>query len=234
MSDQLFKKRKQARQKREARIRKSRSETWLFVCEGTKTEPNYLKSLLNYSNSLSKESPIKYEIGGTGKNTESLVRSVEDFFEYADEQRAKKKGLIYSKIFVLFDKDSFSKNQFNKAIELAESKGYIPIWSNECFELWFILHFHDYRADSGRQSYYDKLTELLGIKYDKADDIFELIHSPENIKKAMMFAKRLDREFIYEKSPAKKVPCTQMFVLIEEIQNVLKINLTKPINTNED
>lgn len=132
LADQLFKKRKSGRQIRQ---RKAQAETWLFVCEGTKTEPNYLRSLIDRANSISAQPPIKADIRGVGRNTENLVKCVDDFYEYADKFNARKAGLLYAKTFVLFDKDSFKANQFNNAVNMAKLRGYIPIWSNECFEL---------------------------------------------------------------------------------------------------
>lgn len=227
MADQLFKKCREARKNREIAFRKQRSETWLFVCEGTKTEPNYLNSLIKYSNSLSEESPIMVDIKGVGRNTETLVKCVEDFFEYTDEYNSKKKGIPYSQTFVLFDKDSFNPSQFNNAIKMAEVRGYLPIWSNECFELWYLLHYVYYHSNNGRQAYFDKLSELLGEKYDKADDVFSLIHSSKRLKQAMDYSRKLDAQLASEKTASKKVPCMQMFKLIEEIENRLKIQLTQ-------
>jgi len=225
VADQLYKREKERREKRKTAFLKERSEIWLFVCEGTKTEPNYLQSLIGYANQLSEESPIKAEIKGVGKNTESLINSVNNFFDCTDEFNAKKQGIPYSKVFVLFDKDSFEPKQFDNAIIMAENRGYIPIWSNECFELWYILHYDYYSSDNGRQSYFDRLSKLLKVKYDKAEDIFSIITTDKRLKQAIQYSRKLDCEFTCEKSPSKKVPCTQMFKLIEEIEKRLRIKL---------
>ena len=227
MADQLFKKRKAERQLRQKRVQTERAETWLFVCEGTKTEPNYLNSLIKYANENSSQAPIKADVRGVGRNTENLVRCVDDFFEYADKFISLKRGLPYAKTFVLFDKDSFNANQFNNAINMAKLRGYIPIWSNECFELWYLLHFDYYNSDNGRETYFQRLTELLGEEYDKADDIFTKIHTPARMKNAMNNSKKLEKIFEDNAPPHKKVPCTKMYVLIEEIQRQLRIDLTQ-------
>ena len=152
LPDQLYKKQKAERLLRQQNIMRQRSDTWLFVCEGTKTEPNYLDSLIEFANKISNQAPIKTDIRGVGRNTENLVQCVEDFFDYADKFTSLKKGLPYAKIFVLFDKDSFTANQFNNAIKMAISRGYIPIWSNECFELWYIIHSDYLHSDIGREA----------------------------------------------------------------------------------
>lgn len=223
MADQLFKKRQAEREKREQHFKKLRSESWLFVCEGEKTEPIYINSLIKYANSHSNENPIKPEIKGIGKNTESLVLSVEEFFDYTD-CCCSQKAIPYSKVFVVFDKDSFKPNNFNNAIFVAKSKGYIPLWSNECFELWLILHYDYYDIDNGREAYFEKLSKLIGHKYQKNEDLFSMIHTPQRLKTAMKNATALEKSF-KENSPAKMVPCTQMYKLIVELQERLKINL---------
>lgn len=228
LADQLYNKRKKAQQFRQQKALMERSETWLFVCEGEKTEPNYLNSLIEFANRISAQLPIKADIKGVGRNTENLVRCVDDFYEYAEKFNSLKKGVPYAKTFVLFDKDSFKANQFNNAINMAKMKGYIPIWSNECFELWFLLHFCYYTSDNGREAYFRKLTDLLGDKYNKADNIFGIIHSSERIKRAFEYAKKLDSLFDKKTCPPhKRVPCTQMYILIEAIQERLRIDLTK-------
>ena len=41
------------------------------------------------------------------------------------------------KIFVVFDKDSFSDDDFDDTIKMCEDNGYIPLWSNQAIEYWF-------------------------------------------------------------------------------------------------
>jgi hypothetical protein len=231
MADQLFKKNQRSREAKRSKGLKLRSETWLFVCEGSKTEPNYIRSLVRYANEKSKESELKITVEGEGKNTISLIKSVEDCFDRIADLLGKR-VIPYAKTFVLFDKDSFKNDQFDNAVIMAENRGYIPIWSNECFELWFILHYERFPADNGRKNYYKKLDKLLETDYEKSDDIFSIIHSSERIKNALKYAEALDKESQCESSPSKRVPCTQMFRLIRELERQLKIDLTKNSGLN--
>lgn len=41
------------------------------------------------------------------------------------------------------------------------------LWSNECIEYWFLLHFMALDSALNRNEYYPKLTECLGSKYKK-------------------------------------------------------------------
>ena len=52
-SEDLAKRRRNERKARFSKEQKIRAETWLIVCEGTKTEPKYFTSLLDFVNTLS-------------------------------------------------------------------------------------------------------------------------------------------------------------------------------------
>lgn len=213
--------------KRERALRVSkeitkRSETWLLVCEGKQTEPNYFESLLEYANNKTAKK-IKYKIEGTGRNTESLVGYVDNFFSYVDDLKINV-NIPFGKIFVIFDKDSFKKEQFNNAIYTAQKKGYIPIWSNECIELWFLLHFIYFDSNITRAEYFSKLGHILGCSYQKNDDHFNMLDSEKNLKNATKNAKKLFANSENCTSFANKSPCTTVFFLIEEIEAYLGIN----------
>ena len=77
----------------------------------------------------------------------------------------------YAKIWCVFDRDSFSVGKFNGAIQLAERQCIEPIWSNECFEIWYLLHFEFRNTAIDRANLYRELGEphRLNRQYDKAD-----------------------------------------------------------------
>ena len=99
--DGLFKRRQEERRLRHSKKLELRSETWLIVCEGKETEVNYFKSFLNYANSIS-DRKIKFEVIGLGRNTTSLVNSVDGLFNYSDSL-LRKTRIPYGKVFVVFD-----------------------------------------------------------------------------------------------------------------------------------
>jgi len=99
-SDDLFKKRREGRKTRVSKEKKMRAETWLFVCEGKETEPNYFESLLEYANSKS-DKKLRYVVKGTGRNTESLVNSIDDFLSFGDDLQ-KEVNIPYGKIFAIY------------------------------------------------------------------------------------------------------------------------------------
>ena len=129
-SDNLFSKRREERKKRKENIQKQKSNKWLIICEGTKTEPNYFQEVIKDINkNLTDEYKLNVKIIGKGKNTISLVKSVDELLNYIDE--SKTSTIPYGKIFVVFDKDDFKSDFFNKAILTCEKNGYIPLWSNQ-------------------------------------------------------------------------------------------------------
>ena len=78
-TDNLNKRRSKERRERKSKELETRAETWLIVCEGKKTEPNYFKTLFDCINSKSSKK-INVKIEGIGKNTKSVVNSVDSFF----------------------------------------------------------------------------------------------------------------------------------------------------------
>ena len=95
----------------------------LIVCEGERTEPRYLEAFPVTS--------LTVEVHGTGRNTLSLV-------EEAARLHRKKR---FDKVWCVFDRDSFPKEAFNAALQKARTLGFEVAWSNECFEVWYLLHF---------------------------------------------------------------------------------------------
>lgn len=111
-TDNIFKRQKNVRIKRKENILKQKSSEWLVVCEGVETEVNYFLGAVESINSeLKKEDRLKVKVVGQGMNTKSLVSSVDDLINKIDKLRFK--TIPYGKIFVVFDKDSFSKNNFD-------------------------------------------------------------------------------------------------------------------------
>ena len=106
---------------------------YLIVCEGKQTEPNYfngLKKKINekYGNKVDVLIP-SIEVKGTGKNTTDLVNYTGKFVNYSNKR--------YGQVWVVFDKDDYSNDQFDKAIRTCD---YNVAWSNPNFELWILSH----------------------------------------------------------------------------------------------
>lgn len=126
--------------------------SFLIICEGKKTEPNYFNSFRILTLSVE-----EFNVIGLGDNTLSLVEKAKD----------RKENANYDYVWCVFDRDSFPPNQFNAAITSAYSHGMYVAYSNEAFELWYLLHFHFYSNSMSRTSYKRLLTRLLKYKYEK-------------------------------------------------------------------
>ena len=237
--DNFFREKKEGRKKRIEDTRNSRAGQWLILTEGEKTEANYFKGLIDHLNEINGSS-IKAKLEGLGKNTKSLVNSVEDYFLFSDSLYSKTRIPYYKTIFV-FDKDGFGANSFNGAISRAEKyEDSIVAWSNESFELWLCLHFENLDMQHDRHWYNDKLTEILrknGIftnkqKWDpdgKSDpEIFQkILQIGGCFKNAINFAKKRIEEHtkngnIY--SPAKANPATMVYKAVEALIQESELN----------
>ena len=201
---------------RKERISKNispKGEEWYFYSEGKETEPNYLKSL--FENVDKDKESINPIIEGLGMVSLSLVNDVIE----KDNKIVKD-----HKTFVLFDKDDNPNMNFNFAIDKAKQNNIIPLWSNECFELWLLLHFNYMDSNISRNDYYEKLKDLTkSKKYEKnMDNIFEEVNGINGALKAYKNAKKLYK--IYKNQSYKDMaPCTTVFELIDEINKVINV-----------
>ncbi len=111
----------------------------LVVCEGSKTEPNYIREL---KNDLRINSANLTIIGDGGSAPETVVQSaIDEFGKDAD----------FDSVFCVFDKDEHTG--YNAAVERIQSKrlkrsssgnaNFHAITSVPCFEYWLLLHFVD-------------------------------------------------------------------------------------------
>jgi hypothetical protein len=174
--------------------------------EGEKTEPNYFNSIKDEL----RLNEIDIKVAGLGDHTVPLVEWViERKNELASDD---------TEWWVVFDRDGHTG--FNQAIQRAEAEGINVAYSNECFELWFILHFEFLNTAIGRNKYYEKLTGLLSKKYDKStSDIYGLIKDHEAI--AIRNAKNLEKMHsdVGITSYEKMDPSTSVHRLVERMRS---------------
>jgi len=161
-TDNLFHKKRAARKKTLAEAVEYRRTQWLILCEGSETEPNYFDGLIKHLFKIDDSSDVA-DIHGKGLNTKELVKSAKDYFQLrSKELRGVHMPYDSKKIIFAFDKDSFPKEHFNTAIQMANDKcaGCHVAWSNESFELWLCLHFEYVQASMTRYQLNDKLTDI--------------------------------------------------------------------------
>lgn len=203
-SDDLFWKKKESLA-RKIGTRGTPKPRILIVCEGEKTEPNYFKAF-KVTNST---------IHGLGCNTDSLVQRAIEL-----QKIAKKNREPYDQVWCVFDRDSFPKQNFNNAIAQAEKSGIQVAYSNEAFELWYLLHFNYYNTGLSRDAYIEKLNKLLGIKYKKnSSTMYDLLLEKQYT--AIQNAEKLLAKYT-NSNPESDNPSTTVHLLVTELNKWLK------------
>lgn len=193
--------------------------------EGEKTEVNYFNSKKEEIGKEIRRSNIKIEIKGVSCNTLSLVDYALEFIEKENIKIDNSKNS--DECWVVFDKDDFDRD-FDNAINRAEANNLKVAYSNESFELWFLLHFHLLDSAIKRKDYNSKLTDNLKkltgdktTKYSKTTkNMFSLIKDME--KGAIRNAKHLLKIHKDEPSFLKKNPSTTVHLLVENLNKLKK------------
>lgn len=197
---------------------------YLIFTEGKKTEPYYFEGLKKAIEKNGHQE-ILIEIIGIGEATTRLLTFAEEFIEKYNIEKAE--------IWLVTDKDDFPDHQFNTLIQQCEKRNtqvalnnyWHCAWSNECFELWFILHFSFYQVAVSRQEYFHLLNSIfikkkIG-KYQKNEkDIFNLLCQYGNPRLAIFYAEKLYKEK-KGRSPSKAIPCTTVYQLVKELARYL-------------
>lgn len=179
-------------------------QIFLIICEGEKTEPNYFMSF-RVSTTVK-----KIDVRGFGYNPSKLVQEAKELKAQGD----------YDQIWCVFDRDDWPKQDFNNAIANAEREGFQVAYSNEAFELWYVLHFEFLNTGLPRKDYIDKLEKLLGYKYKKnSATIYEEIENRQSI--AIKHAKSLLKQYNHP-NPVNDNPSTTVHLLVEELNKFIR------------
>lgn len=194
-------------------------EYHLIVTEGIKTEPNYFNAIKQIINHSYKER-IQIEVSGVGDNTVNL-------FEIA-KKYAEKNPNGYKHVWVVYDTDDFPKNNIDAVPMLCQENSnsdrqYHAIWSNQCVELWYLLHFSFMQSDLHRKEYFLKLDECLKNinvgKYEKnREDMYHILkpYMDDAIRNAKVLS-----DINRNKLPSESAPGTMIFEFVEKIKPYL-------------
>jgi len=193
----------------------------LIYCEGTKTEPLYFEKFEDENFFFNGS----YVVRGLGDNTISLVKKA-----LKEAEKRIGGGDAIDKIWVVFDRDGFPPQHFNNAVQLCTSNKKIPIeaaWSNEAFELWYLLHF-DLKFSAHKRHEYEGFLEaafkskgLNTFKYKKNDPaMYELLQKYGDERQAIVRAKQLEVVFSGRTDFANHNPCTLVYKLVEELRGL--------------
>ncbi|TVP61285.1 MAG: RloB domain-containing protein [Nodularia sp. (in: Bacteria)] len=178
-------------------------QTFLIICEGEKTEPNYFKSFRVPRNVVS------VDVRGFGYNPSKLVETAKELSEQEE----------YNQVWCVFDRDDCLKQDFNNAIANADKAGFKVAYSNEAFELWYVLHFEFLNTALPRQDYISKLNKFLKNKYKKnSDSIYEELEHLQAT--AIKNAKNLLKQY-NPQNPESDNPCTTVHLLVEALNEFI-------------
>ena len=181
--DDLHHKRK-AKSERDLARRKTRRapyERVLIVCEGSKTEPNYLRELIDHL----KLNTANVAVDGDCDSSPDRI------LQYAKSRyyKEKKLGDSFDKVYCVFDRDTHDTYEKILAYiaKIRPKKTFIAITSVPCFEYWLLLHF-DFTARpfmvAGNKSGCDRVIDELRKyipEYNKGDrDIFNQLMEQTN------------------------------------------------------
>ena len=181
--------------------RRDLRKKFLIICEGERTEPNYFEAF--------RVPKDLYEVVGLGENTISLVRKA----------MTKRQEENYDQVWVVMDKDDFPIENFNNALSLARDEKIYVAYSNEAFELWYLLHFDYHDTAISRHIYKERLTARLGFEYKKnAPNIYEVLEDKQSV--AIQHANRLFKGYGDEHKPAYDNPSTTVHLLVDALREV--------------
>ncbi|MBN1758025.1 MAG: RloB domain-containing protein [Chitinispirillaceae bacterium] len=186
------------------------------MCEGTKTEPNYFDSIRK----LLPPNIVSLQIEGIGANTLSLVERARDL---KDSRIAT--DYPFDQVWVVFDHDSFPPDAFDNAITSAVAEGMQCAWSNEAFELWYVLHFEYRDTATSREDFGRILSRYLNEPYLKnSSEMYWKLSRLGNQQQAIARARKLDEDFkIRQIPPSGANPCTTVYQLVEELNRYLPL-----------
>ena len=185
---------------------------FLIVCEGEKTEPNYFKSFPKKSGKIVYD--LKFDGGGI-----STLKVVEKAIELRDSSKQK-----YDRVWAVFDRDSFKANSFNSAIFKAKANNIECAWSNQAFELWYLLHFHNRITSMHRDEYKKSIEKAINqhfksnpFKYKKNSlNMYSILQKHGDQEQAIKWAREINNSFEGEKYSDFN-PSTQVYKLVEEL-----------------
>ena len=197
-------------------------EYHLILSEGECTEPLYFRALQNL---------ISKNLGSLDRGQISLITPkkhipLQNMFLEADAYIRAHPNKPIRHIWLVYDMDDVDPNLFNSTIrkcrKLSSSteRKYHALWSNECIELWFLLHFIPLEANIPREQYSDKLGEHLGHPYQKEDPtLFEsLLPYLDMAKKNAKTLRMRYRGSNY----ATMCPCTTIYELFDKLAPYIK------------
>jgi hypothetical protein len=202
--------------------RSANVKRFLIICEGENTEPCYFRSF--------PVATAEVEAFGTGRSKTSLVEQAIEWISQESPDPEREVWIVFDMDFDHGKDESMQRNDFNQAIRLAEAKGFRVAYSNDAFELWFLLHYQLLESALTRVEYYQQISRHWGISYERhgkgiqfCRKIYQRLQEDTNSNQtsAIRHAERLHKQHA-SSQPADQNPCTTVYQLIIELNKYLK------------
>lgn len=202
----------------------------LILCCGEKTEIKYFKKIGDeIREAYSKETGIKFDVKLCALDPLKMVEIADKLCEESIEQQK-----AYQHIWVVFDKDDFGKDNFDNSISKLKKlclkykkcgTKFHALWSNECIELWFLLHFDLLSSNIPREKYFKKISKCIKEEYKKNDEYlpYKIKSNGGSLKKAIENANHLLDNF-KEETPSDSKPATNVVEFFEHYSKYLDLN----------
>ena len=143
---------------RRDKARMIQPEYHLIASEGTETEPQYFGAIKRIINSKYRDR-IQLKVEGIGDNTVNLLMKARQYVQ--------NNGIVFKHVWIVYDTDDFPAENIDMVAQLCEEYSaqgetiYHAVWSNQCVELWYLLHFMYMDTDIDRSRYWPKLSDWL-------------------------------------------------------------------------
>ena len=143
---------------RRDKARMIQPEYHLIASEGTETEPQYFGAIQKIINTKYRDR-IQLKVEGIGDNTVNLLMKVRQYVQNY--------GIVFKHVWIVYDTDDFPAENIDMVAQRCEEYNaqgetiYHAVWSNQCVELWYLLHFMYMDTDIDRSRYWPKLSDWL-------------------------------------------------------------------------
>lgn len=190
---------------------------FLIVSEDTKSSTDYFKALIKEVQAACSGSEVvgiakDSVVEGCGMSTSRLLQEAKSI--------KSRRQISFDRCWLVFDKDDFS--DFNRAIREATDAGFDVAWSNESFELWYLLHFRYHNTAISRDECMKVLEAEMqkckpSFRYDKGSSSMHSILAEHGDQgQAIKYAEKL-RNTYQDTDYSSHNPCTHVDRLIREI-----------------
>lgn len=184
----------------------------IIACEGKKTEYGYFQDIRK---SMRLPTLQIFVVHPDATDPRSIVRAA---MEERGRRKAEKSWMAKDETWAVFDGDEHILNDpanWNDALQAARDNDIRLAISNPSFELWYLLHYQEQRANLTRQEALRLLRRHIE-NYEKASRLWPVPLqplTPDAIRRANLLAKRAGADGLQPHAN----PCTSVCELVESL-----------------